>query len=189
MVVRKAESQALQQSIYINLDDIRDFDSFMVELALFDRVGNGQMLVNPVVFKGKSDKEIRSITELARKSGVKICVVSNDKDKYMKLGFAGFYDGENIYDFVAKPEGDKADEISDFKTPDDLRTKLAGSSAAYKIVKWSGLKGLLVTRSILDRVAIGEILKTSVLSLYNPKATLTKTYVQNVGYNFDRNIL
>ncbi len=188
---RKAESKALQQEIYIGMDDVNDFNGLLEELALFDRAGSGQMVVKAAVFDGKSETQIRAVTDLARRAGIKIMIntVQGCQRDWQSLGFAGYYDGRKMYDFTAKPEGDSADEIGDFKTPDVLKSKLAGSNAAYKIVTWSNLKGLLAERSIVERVAIGEILKTSVLGLYRAETTLTENYVRDVGYNLERDAL
>jgi hypothetical protein len=59
-----------------------------------------------------------------------------------------------------------------------------------KILNLSDLKGLLKggQRDIVDRVALTEILKTMILSLYNPNM-LSETYVRDVGHAWDTNKL
>jgi hypothetical protein len=86
--------------------------------------------------------------------------------------------------------GAKAETISGYTKTEELRDKLkaAASRNTSKILNLSELKGLLKARSIIDRVALAEILKTSILSLYSANV-LTEDYVKEVGYAWNRDAL
>jgi hypothetical protein len=195
MTIRHAESVAMPQNIYINFDGLMN----MKDLEAFNKAGNRQGIVDPVNFSGLSKERIRAIAELARKSGVKICInLSSLKgqssgfrakiDYYRDLGFAGYFDGDKIYDFISADTGIKAEVLTGYETPEQLKNKIMLSRVACKILNLSDLRSLLGERSIIDRVALTEILKTTILSLYNAN-TLSNEYVKNVAYAWDRDRL
>jgi guanylate kinase len=198
MTIRNAESVAMPQNIYINLDGLANIKEFMANLEVFNKAGNGQMIVDPSIFKDMSVTQIKNIAELARKSGVKICVdLKNDVSRrryYMGLGFPGYVLNVNnetrVYEFVSGYSGIKADVISGYENAEQLKSRISGSRASCKILNLSELKSLLKggERSIIDRVALTELLKTTILSLYSTN-TLTKEFVCGVGHSWDRDKL
>ena len=58
----------------------------------------------------------------------------------------------------------EAEVIGGYENAETLRNKLSGSHAICKILNLSDLKGLLKggERSIIDRVALTELLKTTI---------------------------
>jgi len=88
---------------------------------------------------------------------------------------------------MSRDSGIKAEIIGGYENAETLRNKLSGSHEICKILNLSDLKGLLKggERSIIDRVALTEILKTTILSLYSANM-LSNEYVKDVGYAWDR---
>ncbi len=196
-VIRKAESEALPQNIFIRLDGQANITDFMANLEAFNKAGNGQMIVEPAVFGGISDERIEALVELARKRGVRICVdLTADigtTDRYRALGFYGYISGRGDQQKLIRyidQAAMRAEDITGYDGAPALRSKLGSSKSPCKILKLSELKGLLKggDRPITDRTALAEILKTAVLSLYSAN-TLSENYVKNVAYSWDRDVL
>ncbi len=140
ITIRNAESAAMPQNIYIDLDGLANIKEFMSNLEVFNKAGNSQMIVDPAVFAGLEDSKISSIAELARKSGVRICVdlSSGDslKDHYRELGFAGYVEtlgGETkMYDFASGGAGVGAETIRGYESAEMLKSRLIGSRAGLQ---------------------------------------------------------
>ncbi|MCX5782346.1 MAG: AAA family ATPase [Elusimicrobia bacterium] len=202
MTIRNAEKNALAETIYINLDGLTNITEFKKNLEVFNKVGNGQMIVDPAVFQGLTQGQIKGIAKFARKSGVQIYIDlrnSSGENIYKEMGFPGYvmndeHNNLRMYDYYS-PEGTaqkgvKAELISGYQNGEQLREKLKKSKETCKILNLSDLKNLLSggERSILDRVALTELLKTTILSLYNTN-TLSEQFVREVGYGWDRDKL
>jgi hypothetical protein len=203
MTIRDAESVAMPQNMFIELDDVKTLDEFKENLEAFNKAGNGQMIVDPIIFKEIKDAErdvkIKELIQLAKRSGVRIYVdLTKDntlswQGRYRRLGFEGYVvtvNGETrIYNYVFKAEV-MAERIGGYKDAAELKDKISNSATANKILELSKLKGLLKggERSLIDRIALTEILKTTVLNFYNANS-LNERYVRNVAYAWERNQL
>jgi GNAT superfamily N-acetyltransferase len=196
---RHADAVAMAQSFFVRLDGIRSIEEFKANLDAFLLTGNMQMIAFPEDFAGVSDRVLREITGLAASSGVKIYIEPEDTEpatlaSYQGKGFAGYAltgDGTvTVYDYLSNTAGIEADTIQGYTDPAGLNDKLQASRRPYKVLNLSELKNLMEggQRDILDRVALTEMLKTTILSFYNGP-TLTPEYVQRAGEAWDRDRL
>lgn len=193
MVIRNAESVAMPQNIYINFNDFEDVDGFLKNLDIFNNMGSGQMIIKSEFLKKLGIDKIKDISYLARRSSVKICVDLTDnideKEYFMELNFSNFAilkDGNfHIYDFYGNEV--EGTVIDGYNTIEQLKNKLSSSQSVCKILNINDLKVLLSggKMSLIDRVALTEMLKNTLLSLYNSN-TLSSEYVKKVAYAWDR---
>ena len=197
MAIRNGEKNALAQNIYFELEKGTKIEGLERSLKAFTAAGNGQMIVYPEVFSGLRKEQVKGIAKLARKCGVQIFIglpgdaTQGTKASYREMGFAGYSavrDGETvIYDYsVSESEGEKAEIITGYQTPEDLKDKLNKSKNACKILYISEITALLTGKdeSILDKVALTELFKMTILSLYNSNV-LTEEFVSKVGYGWE----
>jgi len=197
MTIRNAESVAMPQNIYINMDNIFSIKEFTANLEAFNAAGNGQMIVSPEIFSGLSDYEVRRIAGLARKSGVSLCVDLKDNGSrsayYKEMGFDGYKLASGnetvIYNFTGGAEI-RADSISGYSDADSLINKIRNSAEPCKILNLSEMQTLIkgADRDISDRIALTEVLKTAVLSFYNSNI-MSREFVRDVAYAWDRDKL
>jgi hypothetical protein len=198
--IRDAESVAMPQNMFIDLDDVKTLGEFKGNVEAFDKAGNGQMIVDPVIFDelkvAEKEVKIRELIQLAKGSGVRIYVdLTRDNSpsrqvQYRQLGFEGYAvsdeAGTNIYIYGEGGAMLKAEAIGGYSDAEQLKEKISKSAAANMVLKLSELKGLLRgERSFIERVALTEILKTTVLNFYNANS-LNERYVRNVAYGWER---
>ncbi|MCB4792148.1 MAG: hypothetical protein LHV68_09695, partial [Elusimicrobia bacterium] len=181
MTIRNAESVAMPQNIYINLNGLTNKKELISNLEVFNKAGNGQMIIDAKIFEdlGLNETQIHGIAVLARKNGVKVCVDLTGKSKeqgfsekveaakYMKLGFSGYAlsvgKEMSIHDYISAEAWMKAEVISGYENSEQLKAKLSSSQGGCKILNLSDLEGLLKggERSIIARLTITSLSRIS----------------------------
>ncbi|MHB9156333.1 MAG: hypothetical protein ACYC5N_11725, partial [Endomicrobiales bacterium] len=172
--VRNAEAVVGAQRTLVRLDGMSK-ESLAEDLEAFIKAGNREIIVPAAAFSGSSERELGEKARFAAEKGLSIYIdFGTDmrrEEVFRRSGFAGYVYTENgktrIRNYLAPDSGMEAETIQGFETAEQLRDRLSRSAAECKIVNLSDLKALLKggERSIVDRVAVTEILKVTILSL------------------------
>jgi RNase H-fold protein (predicted Holliday junction resolvase) len=146
---------------------------------------------------------ITELTALARKSGVRLYVDlragNEDPKTYRELGFAGYLsekeDRTYLFNFLSARENtdeisagiiDLPKDLEARKFPDALKKALSSSQKEFKVVRLAQIADYLrQERSIDGRMAITDILRMPVLSIFTPEQ-INEAYVRRVAYHWDR---
>jgi hypothetical protein len=198
MTIRNAEAVKLAEDIYYRFDNVKEYDErCRLYLNASNKAQNRQLIVSRELAESwKKQGKVNDITGLARRNGVKILVdlgetgdTKENVDRYVPMGFTGYLVTRNgeafIRDFTLN-DVLKVDVVR-FETVEQLKEGLGKSGSVHKVIELSDLEKLSTggDRSILNRVAVFEILKTNILSLYSADR-LTKDYVAGVAHAWDR---
>jgi hypothetical protein len=202
MVIRNGESWAMGEAILTNLDDVENINDFKKSLKATTKIGNGLMVVKPSVLDAIGKKKTTAIAKLVRTSGAELYLnlldfslseLNSKKDFYKDTGVSGYiYTGSDgglkLYDYASQTEKD-VDAIRNYGNMEDLSNGIRRSKATFKMLFSSDLRKLLKggLRDVDERGSLIEVLKSTLLSLYDPQE-LTTDFVQNVafGWNWEK---
>ena len=200
MEIKNAEAMQMSMNNFINLRGITNIKEFKNKLEAFNKTGNGLMIVNPEVFKGIKPQQVKDIMTASGKCGVKLYADLREEqykntsvEELMRQGFSGYVREINnkmvIYDFVISKDGVIAEEVSGYGNLEQFKAKMKVTVVPNRILNLDELEGLLRggERSIIDRVTVEELLKTTALSLF--KGEVNEVYARGVGYKISRDKL
>ncbi len=195
MAIRTAEKRALSSTIFINLDNINSITDLERNLYVLNKIGAGPVIIKPSVFSGLNEEDAKRISGLIRsiedKVQIYVDLTKSEKNSidYRALGLSGYVTKDKkgdtyIFDYYvpkgSKDSGRKAKIIEGYETPAELVREI-NKSEGCKILNLSDLIGIFLgDRSILERVGLTELLKTTILSLYKANK-LSESFVREVG--------
>lgn len=196
--VRDADIFAAVQNIYYFLDNVKTARDLDAVLSDFQKIGNGQIVLDYAVLKDNlTDLKIKDFFAAARANGVKIIADLRAKDAsarygvYRDAGFDGilYESGAGklcVYDFILASER-SASVVSNYENSRQLARELSKSND-IKILNNSEITAKIASddRSMIDRIRILKILKGSALLGVLKKDRYTPDFVRNAAYAFSR---
>lgn len=195
--VKRADTMTAVHNIYYYLDNIMNAKDFSDCLDDFQKVGNGQIIIDYNAIKNiiSEKADIIKFLDIARINGIKVIVDLSSQDisgsdiaESIELGFDGYL-GKNekgyfVYDFSLGSTG-SADLISGYLDYEDLKSKLQ-ESRGIKILNNSDIvKTVSNDRSIMDKFSFLRMIKSSSLLGILKKDIYTEDFVYNAAYNFN----
>lgn len=191
--VQNADKAAAIQNIYYLLDNIESLGDLSACLDDFQRIGNGQIILDYSVIKNNlSEKKIREFFNAAHSNGIKVIADLTNSDMTLEscidIGFDGYMafnaDKKNYYihDFALSTETE-ANIVENYTDSKELEEELS-KTQGIKIIKNSQIVETLANdRSIIDRFGFMHMLKGSRLLAVLKKDIYSESFIKNAAYN------